>query len=264
MTRPKKKRKHTNSTRPRLIKAGVPQVLVDLYGLGDEDFEEVCCNVLYYDKEVDNPDLHGRPRQKQFGADITADRVDGAGIDAASCKCYKSILKGQIASFADEFLDHWATHWKDQRVQRFILCVPCDLRSAERRREIAVERVRFAALGVKFVAWGRRQLSHRAREHADIMDTFFPSWRSAGAFAGPSRLAERPTATVALLSSADVTQIALLQSALAGQLIADLDAAQLAMKRGQRVTAERTLEGIREDPVRWSALNPGAQARVLR
>jgi hypothetical protein len=264
MTRPKKKRKHTNSIRPRLIKAGVPEVLVDLYGLGDEDFEEICCNIFYHDKEVDNPDLHGRPRQKQFGADITADRVDGTGIDAASCKCYKAILKGQIASFADEFLDHWATHWKDERVQRFILCVPCDLRSAERRREIAVERVRFAALGVKFVAWGRRQLSHRAREHADIMDTFFPSWRSASAFAGPSRLAEQPTATVALLSSADVTQIGLLQSALSGQLIADLDAAQLAMKRGQRVTAERTLQGIREDPVRWSALNPGAQARVLR
>ncbi len=264
MTRPKKKRKKTKSTRPRLIKAGVPEVLVDLYGLGDEDFEEICCNVLYYDKEVDNPDLHGRPRQKQFGADITADRADGTGIDAASCKCYKSILKGQIASFTNEFLDHWATHWKDQRVRRFILCVPCDLRSVERRREIAVERRRFAALGVKFIAWGRRQLSHRAREHPDIMDTFFPSWRAAGAFAGPSRLAERGTATIGLLASSDVTQLRLLQSALAVQLIADLDAAQLAIRRGQRVAAEHTLQGIREDLVRWSALNPGAQARVLR
>jgi len=264
MTRPKKKQKSTNSTQPRLIKAGVPEALVDLYGLGDEDFEEICCNILYYDKEVDNPDLHGRPRQKQFGVDITADRVDGTGIDTASCKCYKSIIKGQIASFANEFLIHWTAHWKDQRVQRFILCIPCDLRSAERRREIAAEKVRFGALGVKFVAWGRRQISHRAREHADIMDTFFPSWRAAGAFAGPARLAERPAATIGLLSSAEVTQLGLLQTALSGQVIGQLDAAQVAMKRGQRVAAEHTLQVIREDPVRWSALNPGAQARVLR
>jgi len=82
MTRPKKKEKKTKSTQPCLIKAGVPEVLVDLYGLGDEDFEEICCNVLYYDKEIDNPDLHGRPRQKQFGVDITADRADGTGIDS--------------------------------------------------------------------------------------------------------------------------------------------------------------------------------------
>jgi tetratricopeptide (TPR) repeat protein len=239
-------------------------VLFDFYGLGDEDFEEICCNLLYYDMDLENADLYDRPRKKQFGADITADRIDGSGIDAASCKCYKSIRKGQISGFVNEFLDHWDTHWKDQRVQRFVLCIPCDLRSRERRKEIEVQKARFAALGVKFEAWGLRPLSHRAREHADIKDTFFPSWRSESALGSPTRLAVQRVGTAALLSSADVTQIALLQSALARQMSEELDSTQLAMKRGQRDAAGHTLQGIREDPVRWSALNSTVQARLLR
>jgi tetratricopeptide (TPR) repeat protein len=247
-----------------VIKAGVPEVLFDFYGLGDEDFEEVCCNLLYYDMEIENPDLYDRPRKKQFGADITADRIDGSGIDAASCKCYKSLRKGQISCFVNEFLDYWDTHWKDQRVQRFVLCIPCDLRSRERRKEIEVEKARFAALGVKFEAWGLRPLSHRAREHADIKDTFFPAWRSESALGSPTRVAEQRVGTAALLSSADVAQIGLLQSALARQIGEELDSAQLAMKRGQRDAAGHTLRDIRADPVRWSALHSAAQARLLR
>ncbi len=136
---PAKKKKKVPS-RPRLIKAGVPEPMFDFHSLGDERFEEICCHLLYYDMGVENPDLNDRPRRKQHGVDITADRIDGRGIDVASCKCYSSARKGQIEAWANEFLDHWESHWKNERVQRFILCVRYDLRSDERRRDIAAER----------------------------------------------------------------------------------------------------------------------------
>src|SRR5688572_20493790 len=83
--------------------------LFDLHGLGDENFEELCCSVWSAESGIEPPDLYGRRRQKQFGIDVYAQRRGSTEIEGISCKCYKAIKKGQIESFAQEFLDHWDT-----------------------------------------------------------------------------------------------------------------------------------------------------------
>lgn len=126
MSRKKRTRAHTEQ--PQVIDPSNPAPLFPFYGLGDDVFEECCCHIFFHEPEVKNTDLHNRPRQKQYGADAIADRRDSSGIDAVSCKHYKSIRKGQIETFVNEFLDYWDSYWSTRRVRRFVLCVACDLR----------------------------------------------------------------------------------------------------------------------------------------
>jgi hypothetical protein len=205
-----------------------------VYGLGEDDFEELCCALLYYEDGLENADLYNRPRRMQFGVDSTADYKDGSGIAVISSKCYKTVRPGQIQIFAQEFLQHWESRWSTKRVQRFILCVSVDLRGEERREEIEYEKQRFSSLGVKFEAWGTRQLSQRARTHPEIGRAFFETRVVETALSGPSQFLQPTAAAQTLIPNIVVQQLAALRSTVEKQLIAELDGLQSALKRGQR------------------------------
>jgi tetratricopeptide (TPR) repeat protein len=248
-----------------VIKPRTPEVLFEFHRLGAERFEEVCCHLLYKEPGLEGAELHGRPRQRQFGVDATARRKDGSGIDTVSCKCYENITKGQIAAFSQEFLDHWDGHWSSRSVRRFILCIACNLRSHERQREIEVERARFSELGITFEAWGQRQLSHRVHSHPDIQRWAFEPWDSAGAVSTSAQLTDNlPTASAQILSHEVVAQIAQLQATIEGETVAQLDTAQKTMKRGRLDEVSETLRAIRATPNRWHSLSHAVQARVVR
>jgi tetratricopeptide (TPR) repeat protein len=246
-----------------VIKPRTAEVLFEFHRLGDERFEEVCCHLLYKEPELEGAELYGRPRQRQFGVDATARRKDGSGIHTLSCKCYKSITKGQIATFSQEFLDHWDDHWSSRGVRRFILCIACNLRSHERQKEIEAERTRFSALGITFEAWGQRQLSYRVHSHPDIQRWAFEPWNSP--ISPSAQLTNNPpTASAQILSHEVVAQIAQLQATIEGETVAQLDAAQTVMKRGRLNEVSETLRAIRATPNRWHSLSHAVQARVLR
>jgi hypothetical protein len=234
VTRSAKHARTKRAAEPRVIKPRTAEVLFEFHRLGDERFEEVCCHLLYKEPDLEGAELYGRPRQRQFGVDATARRKDGSGIDALSCKCYKSIAKGKIAAFSQEFLDHWDEHWSSRGVRRFILCIACDLRSHERQKEIEVERARFSALGITFETWSQRQLSYRVHSHPDIQRWAFEPWNSSGAISPSAQLTNNPpTASAQILSHEVVSQIAQLQATIEGETVAQLDTAQTAMKRGR-------------------------------
>jgi hypothetical protein len=48
MSRPRKKKKTAKSRGVPVIEPLMPETLFNLHRLGDEDFEEVCCNLLIY------------------------------------------------------------------------------------------------------------------------------------------------------------------------------------------------------------------------
>jgi len=225
-------------------------------------FEEICCDLFFDEQRVQNPERYGRPRQTQFGVDLVADRRDGTGVDALSCKCYKSIKPRELRKFADEFLDHWSTHWAPQAVRRFILCVACDLRGHERRAEIQAEKARFKALGVQFEVWAQRELSIRLRRSPELARQFFEPFPSSEPSTPPLQLAA--SGSTGLISTAVISQIGALQSVVEQAVAATLDEARELLLRGHQAKARKSLLSIRGDQVRWSSLGPAIQARLLR
>jgi len=243
-----------------VIEAPGPEVLFGLHKhLSDGEFEELCCALWYEDVEVRNPELYGQVRRRQFGIDVIADRSDGKGRDVLSCKRYKTLQKGHIPTFANDFLKHWDSHWKAQNIQRFILCVACDVKSHERRKEIEVEEARFAQLGVKFEVWGQRALSNRLHRNPGVRDVFFPP---------PAQKYYPPVAPSGragmLYTAAEVTQIGRLQSTIQSQIAAQLDRCQRELNAGASANVGQQLRDIRSDEGVWTSLEASLQARVLR
>src|SRR5665213_2071450 len=126
-----------------------PQTTLDFFGNGEKRFENLTCDLMAEEPWIADARLYGRTRQKQFGIDVCAERTIEPEIEVASCKCYQSVRKGEIATWSEDFLTHWDTHWKPLHVCRFVLSVACDLNSHERRDEIQREKVRFKRIGVK-------------------------------------------------------------------------------------------------------------------
>lgn len=248
-----------------LIRASAGKPLFNFCDLSDEGFEECCCHILFHEPETRNTDLYGRPRQRQYGADATAERRDGTGIDVVSSKRYSSLRKGQIEKFGDEFLENWTSHWSTKRVRRFVLCVAADLRSRERQIEIEGEKRRFAQYGIEFEAWGPRQLSHRLHQHSEVIRAFFPDYyRATFSESISPALAETSAHVSSLLSSAVTSQIQGLQSVIAQDVCVTLDGLQAQLRTGKRISAERSLIELRNDTVRWNSVEPPLQARTLR
>lgn len=236
--------------------------MLPVHELGDRLFEEMCCALWYADLGVRNPDLYGRPRQKQYGVDAIANRADAAGREAMSCKCYKSVRLGQIRNWVDEFLRHWDTYWKERNIRKFILTVAGDLKSHERYQEIEAEGARLAALGVTFEVWAQRQLSVRLHNNPNVRAVYFG--RAASALAEPQLAAGHAGVGVALPNAAAVTQLGALQSALQTQISRQLDACQVELNNGHAALVGPQLSAIRADAAQWGSLTTVLQSRVVR
>lgn len=242
-----------------------PTIEHNAYKLGQVGFEELCCALLRTERHMSGADLYGRPRQSQYGVDIVGTRRDGRGIEVVSCKCYLEVSKGEIDTFVADFLQHWKSHWKAQRVRRFVLAIPADLRSHERRVELKGAEQRFKKLSVRFDVWHKRELTHRIRRDADIRREFFGEWVPTSPAVGAQRVEMRreapPTST---LSAVMVSQIHELQSALGESVGAQLDRYTEVRRRGEKADIDGELAKLRGSKSRWESLTPDVQARVLR
>lgn len=143
--------------------------------MNDKAFEEMCCALLTKEPGVLQADLYGRPREPQFGVDIVGNRQDPPGIDVISCKCVGRAKRGELKKWSDDYLTHWDTHWKSQRVHRFILVVAADMKSLERRKELAVETALFASLGISYETWPPRLLQEKLRPHPALVAQYLGS-----------------------------------------------------------------------------------------
>src|SRR3569832_2599524 len=78
-------------------------------------FEEMTCSLLDKEPGVVRADLYHTRFDAQYGIDCFGD-LD-AGMIVASCKCQKSIKKGEMAQWSDDFLRHWESLWQSQGVR---------------------------------------------------------------------------------------------------------------------------------------------------
>ena len=229
-----------------------------------EQFEEMCCALLEKEPAIKKADRYHVQRQQQFGIDIIGERSDGEGIEVASCKCYSRLTKGQIATFSNEFLDHWDTHWHEKNVRRFILCVAVDVRSRQRQDEISLEHARFEALNVDHKVWGPRQLQERLRPHDGIVSQYLGEEWVPRLCGRPQPASAPPSSAHAFLDNVIVAQLQGLQAALSREVELRLEAARDRLRRGDRRGVGAELVALKADDVRWSALKPGIKARALR
>lgn len=228
------------------------------------EFEELCCALLDKQPGILQADLHGVPRQTQFGVDIIAKRESREDIDVASCKCKDRLRKGDLAKFSDEFLSHWDSYWHDKNVQRFVLCVAVDVKSHQRQAEIKAEEKRFRAKGLVYEVWAPRQLQELLRPHPGIVSQFLGE-HFVPLLCGTVRADAAPPPTAqALIESAMVANLAAVQSALSDEIDARLSSARDALRRGRRDEVARELSRIRSDDAYWRSLAPTVQARLLR
>lgn len=242
-----------------------PQTSLDFLENGDRKFEDLCRDLMCEEPGISDARLYGRPRQKQFGIDVYADRADEAGIEVASCKCYQQIRKGQIAAWSTDFLKHWDTHWEPKRVRRFVLCVACDLNSHERRDEIEREKARFKRYGVKYEVWTQAKLTRMLRKHPEIRNVYFRI--QFDGVAGTGALGPVNTSgpqTGPFLTAAMVSQLSEMQRLVSEAISARLDGLRTALQTGRFQGIETALAAIVADEKTWVSLNAAVQARVLR
>src|SRR4051812_23718763 len=77
-----------------------PQTTLDFIENGDKKFEDLTCDLMAEEPGISDARLYGRQRQAQYGIDVWADREDESGIEVASCKCYQSVKKGELATWS--------------------------------------------------------------------------------------------------------------------------------------------------------------------
>lgn len=146
--------------------------------LSPEDFERLCSDLLAVQDGVVDADLYGLPRRNEKGLDVLAVRGDGTRI-GLQAKRYKSFRNGFLMSWTDEFLS-FAEHWREQKVDTFVLAVTVDLRSPARRAEIEACRARCREQGFDFQMWHLRLLDRLVRGQPEIVrDYFGDAWEVA-------------------------------------------------------------------------------------
>lgn len=175
------------------------------------------------------------------------------------------MAKGQVGEFAKDFLKHWRSHWKAKRVRQFILAVPADLRSLERRAEIDAAARLFKKIRVRLDVWHKRELTHQIRADYNVRREFFGEWSATSQATGTQPVpASRPPPMTAPLSATVVSQIQDLQTALQGSISSQVDQVIDSWRRGTKVNVAAVLGKLRKNENRWTSLTPTVQARVLR
>jgi len=240
-------------------------VAPDFHRMDAERFEEMSCALYQEELGISIADLYRRKYQGQYGIDIIAKRSDGTGKEVASCKCYSSIRKGNIAEWSDDFLKNWDCKWHDQHIKKFVLIVACLVNSAEREAEIDIEVARFQQYGIIYEVWGARQLQNKLRGYPGIVSQYLGEhwvsqicWMSQAALPPNQAVNDR-----GILSAEIISQFSSLQTELSGATNQLLDHTQEEIHQGNIGNAESRLSEIRSGQG-WSQLLPDVKARVIR
>jgi hypothetical protein len=75
--------------------------------MDEYDFEDMGAALLDKQPDVRLANCFGDRGQKQFGADIVGDLIDG-GLIVAQCKCYEVFQPAEIDKASNKFLKHLA------------------------------------------------------------------------------------------------------------------------------------------------------------
>ena len=221
-------------------------------------FQELCCQIMDAEQHIRNADIYGVRGQSQYGIDIIARRVE-RGIEVGQAKCVQTFPRSKINQAANAFLAHWDSHWKDKEVKRFVLFVACCLTKTQQQDEINEWLVKFRELGIVFEAWSPRIIQSRLSAHPEIVSKYFePSDYWVKKICGSELKSFIPQS-----KSTDIvieSQIRIINQ----YVTKDTEEVAQLYRQGKRETALSIINDIKNDSIRWTALDEKSKAKVLR
>jgi tetratricopeptide (TPR) repeat protein len=238
--------------------------------LGDQAFEEMCCDLLFKEPGISNCKSFGKRGQSQFGIDLKARRAGEDVIEVAQCKAQEKFAPAEIRAAGAAFLRHWS-YWSTRKVRRFILIVACDLRSRQCHQAIEEQEGLFRQLGIFYEAWQGRTLLNKLSPHPDIVSRHFREnteyW--VHKICGREVLPYLPAATAAGILASALPGITMVDFAhLATQVSegarAELEIVRSLARRGRSHEAQQRLNELMAGRSAWTLLKVEVQALALR
>lgn len=138
-----------------------------------ENFERLIMRVVRREATIAECWVYGDRGQNQHGLDILASRRETPDEFACyQCKRVKKFSANDIKKMVDTFLKG---KWAD-KTKNLILCISLAVNGIKQTDEIAAQRIRLAAKGIKFEVWDGSEagsLSERLKQYPDLVDDFF-------------------------------------------------------------------------------------------
>lgn len=121
--------------------------------------------------DVDDGDLFENKGVAQFGCDFYLNLKNGNKI-VGSCKAHEKPVKKDIVGAAEEFIKYWDSKWKNQNVEKYVLCLAANARSQIRQKHIKTVKAKIQKLGIACEVWSQKSLIEFCRPHTGIVRHF--------------------------------------------------------------------------------------------
>jgi len=223
------------------------------YQLPDDQFEDLCRDLLLSDATVEEAEVFGTSGQNQAGIDILVTLRDGR-VFVAQCKNHQDFTASVLKEACNRFVRHRG-QWKTHGVDTFLVVAGADTRATQVQRERLRQRKRFAKLDLKLRIWSGAALARKLESQRLLVRKYVPSLEES--LCGRQLDIEIRCETLESANAALVRQ-------LGGSLEQDHDGARQAWREGREAEAVRVLAARRSDPVAWSALPQVKRAKLLR
>ena len=242
--------------------------VLPLHELEWENFERLCVRLAREDPDADHAQSYGVPGQAQFGIDLYVRRKSRPTFIAWQSKRYQDFSATDIAKAVQKFIDDAPKAADGSLVQEtdtLILAVTADLRDTTIANEIEKQAAVLRAKGIRFLAFGRHELSDELKKHRNLVEEFFgPQWADAMFGVLPP--------TPAGYGSAELGRLGI--EVLVGDFVTglveqatyaerEIDEARRLWAEGNSGDALARISTLKATP-EWVRLPPATKARVLR
>src|SRR5262245_21036972 len=139
--------------------------------LNEDTFEDLCCDLLAKEQDVDSAQRFGLRGQRQDGIDIRGYCNNGT-TQVGQCKRYSLFTAEDFAKAIKEFRNANRV-WADWKVQRFIIFVASSVRERKLQDAFQKERQKLGTENISLELWGDDILRQRLRDHRVIAQKYF-------------------------------------------------------------------------------------------
>ena len=230
-----------------------PGLVPAFHDIGDDQFEDLCRELLQAELDVETVERYGTRGQRQLGIDLLVYYKDNR-LAVGQCKSHEVCDEALIRAACDEFLKH-AEHWRGEGVDTFILLLAADTRRHQLHDERQSQRARLKTAGFAFKVWSGAVLTTKLSRQRTLVRRFFTYLEEY--ICGPSA-----EVNVRLRMQGDTIQ------ALSGQLTevaeGEHDEVRRLWRDGRTSEARRWLGARRADSLSWNVLPPATRAKWIR
>ncbi len=140
--------------------------------LGEDLFEDLCCDILATENGIRSSVRFGMRGQRQDGIDIRAYRRESTDTELGQCKCYSEFTRSNLQHAVQEFQKAKSV-WADWNVRRFVLFVASSVQNRKVQDEFELQRKDLAKEGIDFELWGDKEIARRLGDKRTIAEKYF-------------------------------------------------------------------------------------------